>query len=97
MKENNIDFEFQKRFKNCKDKNTLPFDFYIISKNICIEFDGEQHNNIIEYFGGKKGFRSRQRRDQIKNKFCKDNNISLVRIPYRDIDNIEQILDKSLT
>jgi len=35
-------------------------------------------------------------RDQIKNKFCLDNNIRLIRISYKDIDKIEEILTKEL-
>ncbi len=33
----NIKFEPQKRFINCRDINTLPFDFYLPDFNICIE------------------------------------------------------------
>lgn len=32
----------------------------------------------------------------VKNKFCKDNNIKLIRIPYWEYDNIEKILIKEL-
>ena len=39
---------------------------------------------------------STQRNDNIKNQYCKDNNIKLVRIPYWEFDNIENILEKEL-
>jgi len=39
---NNIPFEIEKKFKTCKDKTLLPFDFYINNKYL-IEFDGIQH------------------------------------------------------
>ena len=32
------------------------------------------------------------RRDNIKNNYCRENNIKLLRIPYWDYDNIENIL-----
>lgn len=38
-----IKYEREKRFKDCRYKNTLPFDFYLPDYNICIEYDGEQH------------------------------------------------------
>ena len=40
-------------------------------------------------------FKDMKYRDSIKNKFCKDNNINLIRIPYTDYDKIDEqyILD----
>ena len=40
---NKIEFIREFRFKDCKSKNTLPFDFYLIKQNLCIEYDGEFH------------------------------------------------------
>ena len=89
----NINFKQQKRFVDCKDKYTLPFDFYIPEQNACIEYDGEQH-----FFGwsfnSKKNYKNNldkiQYHDQIKNKFCEENRIGLLRIPYYDFDKIEE-------
>lgn len=78
----NITFEKQKRFKLCKNKKPLPFDFYIPKYNACIEYDGEQHYKPIDFWGGKKRFLERQLNDKIKNDFCCENNITLIRIPY---------------
>lgn len=78
----NIDFEKQKRFKFCKNKKPLPFDFYIPKYNICIEYDGEQHYKPIEFWGGEKRFSERQLNDKTKNEYCNKNNITLLRIPY---------------
>ena len=43
----NIEYEQQYKFDNCRSKNELPFDFYIPSLNIVIEYDGEYHYMII--------------------------------------------------
>ena len=93
-----IKYTSQKRFPECKYKKTLPFDFYIHNKKskLLIEFDGEQHFESIEYFGGEDGFQLTQLRDQIKNDFALSNNIPLLRIPYTEKDNIEQILTNKL-
>ncbi|TDX48334.1 DUF2726 domain-containing protein [Orenia marismortui] len=101
--ENNA-FLFEKEyvFKDCISQKggTLRFDFAIFnSKNEVIqiiEYDGEQHYRPIDFFGGKEGFKGVKKRDKIKNKYCKDNNIPLLRIPYWDFDNIEQILKSKL-
>lgn len=85
---NNIKFIKQKRFKFCKSKYTLPFDFYIPFFNICIEYDGAQH--FIPYsFGSDNTDKTKlnnlqgiQFRDNIKTKYCNNNNINLLRIPY---------------
>ena len=84
LKENNIPFLSQKRFKNCKDKRTLPFDFYLPDYNICIEYDGEQHFKALGHWGGDTGLIDRQKKDKIKNEYCIKNNIHIVRIKYND-------------
>jgi hypothetical protein len=61
-----------------------------------IEFDGKQHFKPIKFFGGEKAFEETQERDQRKNRYCRDHNIELVRIPYYDFDNIEAILESKL-
>jgi uridylate kinase len=35
-------------------------------------------------------------KDSIKTKYCKDNNIKLIRIPYTEFKNIENILKKEI-
>jgi hypothetical protein len=51
-----LKFERQKRFKGCKYKYELPFEFWVEDKNILIEFDGIQHFMPIDYFGGEQQF-----------------------------------------
>lgn len=38
-----IQYTEQFRFLECKDQRPLPFDFYLLDYNVCIEFDGQQH------------------------------------------------------
>ena len=94
LENNNIDFIQEYRFEDCRYKYTLPFDFYIPDNNLIIEFDGEQHYRENNYFGGNNIFKDTQKRDKIKNKYCKDNNINLLRIPYWELDSVEDILDE---
>ena len=78
----NINFIEQYTFDDCKNVNLLPFDFYLPDYNVCIEYDGEQHYYPIEYFGGIKSFEYRKNNDKIKNTYCKNNNINLIRFSY---------------
>ncbi|PKR82858.1 hypothetical protein [Heyndrickxia camelliae] len=99
LNENNIEFTTQYRFIDCKYKNTLPFDFAIFYKNdlIClIEYDGIQHFEPVDHFGGDRNFEITKIRDEIKNEYCRRNNIPLIRIPYWEKDNIKNILDNKL-
>ena len=79
---NNIEFEYQYVFDDCRNVLCLPFDFYLPMHNLCIEYDGEQHFHPVDYFGGEDGFKKRKHNDEIKTSFCITNNIELLRIAY---------------
>lgn len=96
LEENEINYEFQKKFKDCRDKKVLPFDFYLPDYNMCIEYQGEQHYiSGIKYFINFTKSKEKaieklkllQKHDKIKKKYCKKNNIKLLEIKYNE--NIE--------
>ena len=66
--------------------------FYLTDYNVCIETDGTQHIIPVEKWGGMEALRETIIRDNIKNKYCEEKGINLIRIPYTDFDNIESIL-----
>lgn len=82
LKINNISYESQKRFPDCKNIKCLPFDFYLPIQNVCIEYQGEQHYHPVEYWGGEEKFKIYQQNDQIKENYCKKNKIRLLCLPY---------------
>lgn len=95
-----VAYELEKRFEGCRVVKPLPFDFYIKDR-ILIEFDGQQHFLPVQFGGVSKkeaalASENVQRRDKIKNKYCIDNNIPLIRIPYWEYNNIEVILESAL-
>lgn len=94
LDQNHIKYVSGKRFKNCKNKKPLPFDFHLPDYNALVEHDGEQHFKPVKYFGGEVGFKSRQINDEIKNKFAKENNYTLLRISY--LENVEEKLSAFL-
>ena len=96
LEKNDISYEFQKKFNDCRDEKVLPFDFYLPDLNIIVEFDGKQHYVPIKYFGGLEQFEYIQKHDAIKNEYCKNNGISLLRIPYYKYNNIEEELNNFL-
>ena len=93
-----INYIREYRIDECRYKLPLPFDFAIMDKDnnlkYLIEFDGRQHYELIEMWGGKSSLDEIKTKDNIKNKYCLDNKINLIRIPHWDYDNIEAILDE---
>lgn len=91
-----VDFISQYTFEDCKHINALHFDFAVFyNDNLIglIEYDGKQHFEPIEFFGGQNGFEKTKVRDEIKNVYCTTHNIPLLRIPYTlSFDNIKKEL-----
>ena len=94
LRKNNINFSTQYTFSDLRsDKNTLlRFDFAIFINNQLyelIEFDGRQHfQGPDATWKNSDSLETIQRRDNLKNEYCKNHNIKLVRIPYTQINNI---------
>ena len=91
LTKNNINYTYQKGFDDCKNINKLSFDFYLMDFNTCIEYDGKQHYESNEFFGGIESLKLQQEKDKIKNEYCLKNNIKLIRIKYNE--NIEDKLE----
>ena len=85
-----ICFVQEKTFDDCRDKQPLPFDFYLPDYKLCIEFDGQLH---YEPKFGEERYNKTVAHDNMKNQYCKDNNIELLRIPYWNGHDIESIID----
>lgn len=82
--------------KKFKSLGQLRFDFYLPDYNIIIEFDGKQHFEESSKFGGKNGLLKVQNNDKIKNEYCSNNNIQIIRIKYTEIKIIDKILDTEI-
>lgn len=61
----------------------------ICIESFCIEYDGIQHFEKIDIWGGEATLIEQQKKDEIKNVFCKDNKIQLIRISYKQDINSE--------
>lgn len=85
---NGIEFEREKRFPNCLSPkgNELKFDFFIPHNSLLIEYDGEQHFQPTSFgdliTSAEDKFLQYQEYDGIKDKYCLDHAIPLIRIPY---------------
>lgn len=100
---NNINYFSQYRFSDCKDRLTLPFDFYISDTNTLIEVDGQGHYKPVNFRGMSdeeaiESYRMTIRHDKIKTDYCREHDIKLLRVPYyviddKDVDTERYLLD----
>lgn len=85
---------------DCRDIRPLPFDFYLPEINALVEYDGEGHYMPVRFGGmsdeeAEEHFIYIQKHDDIKNKYCAENDIPLIRVPYWEKNNLEQyIMDR---
>lgn len=98
LENNSFDYDTQVVFKDLKDNHPLRFDFSIKTPNnfILIEYDGIQHFEPVKHWGGEEGLRRNQLRDKMKNDYVREKGYKLIRIPYWEFDNIEEILNEEL-
>lgn len=94
LQQNNINFATQYSFNDLKSENNykLRFDFAVFENNqlsYLIEFDGRQHYDGPDAKWSQAwSLEQQQERDELKNNYCKQNNIKLKRIPYFKIKDI---------
>lgn len=104
LKEHNIKYEYQKKYSDLVGLKNQPlsYDFYIISKNLLIEFDGLHHYQKVKF--GKNQSDEKQekkladtiRTDRIKDSYAIDNGIDIIRISYYREKELENILEYEL-
>ena len=80
----NINYEPQKTFDDLKDIGLLSYDFYIPDQNILIEYQGRQHYQPVDYFGGEAQFKVQQKHDKLKSDYAKGNGYKLIAVPYTE-------------
>lgn len=100
LKYSNLIYSLEHKYNLCQNKRKLLYDICIDNK-LLVEYDGEQHFKPTDFAGkGDKWAINHHcetvKRDKIKNQYCIDNNIPLIRIPYWEYDNIEYILKNAL-
>ena len=103
IQEEGVNFTIEKTFPDLKSSKRKPlrFDFAVYDKNwkkfLLIEYDGEAHFQKIKHFHkNNTKYLNALGRDRRKNAYCLAHNITLYRVPYWEIDNIntlEDILD----
>ncbi len=84
LKTMGIEYKYQKTFDDLKDTNLLSYDFYIPDQGILIEYQGIQHYQPIDVFGGEDQFKLQQKHDRMKADYAKSHNYHLIAVPYTE-------------
>ena len=96
----NNKIEYKSEYIVYIDDNYYRYDFYLPQYNLFIEYDGRQHYEPVRFYGDDEDaeyvFKRTQKHDKIKNRYCEENNINLLRIPYWETENIETIISNHL-
>lgn len=92
LEELSISYIQQKTFPELRGVNNglLKFDFYLPSENVVIEYQGKQHYEEVESWNNDLTFENRVEHDQRKRKYCSNNNIKMIEIPYTDFEKIDE-------
>ena len=77
---NNLLFETNKKFDNCKNIKNLSYDFFIPKYNLLVEYDGKQHFYSIDKWGGDKRLKKQVENDNKKNEYAQKNGFNIIRI-----------------
>lgn len=97
LTKHNIKFQREYSFNDLKYIDKLRFDFAIFDNNDnllhLVEYDGDQH--FITHNSGwnnQENLKKIQIRDTLKNEYCKEKGIKLIRIRYDEKITFEKIM-----
>lgn len=103
LKEHGIQFEHPYRFDDLigTGGKKLSYDFFIPSKNMLIEYQGQQHDRPSQFHNididtAEKNFVKQLEHDRRKREYAKNNGYQLLEIWYYDFSNVDNILNDSL-
>lgn len=72
----------------------MSYDVFIVGLNIAIEYQGKQHFEPVEFFGGAENYTQTVARDKLKQQLSEQNSIKIVYINYWEDINEELIKTK---
>ena len=75
-------------------KGQLSYDVFVCGKNIAFEYQGKQHFEPVDFFGGEKHFQEQVERDKLKKKLSEENGVTLIYVNYDEDVSVELIKEK---
>ena len=103
LQKNNISFDVQQKFSDLlgTGKGQLSYDFSIFDEKygyILIEYNGLQHYESCDFFGGEEQFKKQKEHDKRKRDYAKKHGYKLITVKYTydTYESIAEYLDKEL-
>lgn len=75
-------------------KGQLSYDVFVCGKNIAFEYQGKQHFEPVDFFGGEKHFQEQVARDKLKKRLSDENGVTLIYVNYNEDVSVELIKEK---
>ena len=72
----------------------MSYDVFVSGLNVAIEYQGKQHFEPVEIFGGEESYKTQVIRDELKKKLSEENGITLVYINYDEDISTDLIKEK---
>jgi hypothetical protein len=64
-------------------------DIFIPEKRVALEYQGDQHERPVEYFGGQESFEKNKIRDDKKKRLCKRHRVNLICVyPFYNLQSV---------
>lgn len=82
-------------FEDLLYKKRLRPDFFLPEYNLILEYDGEHHFSI-KLNQNTSNLLEKAKKDFLKNRYAKKNNFNILRITYKNIKQIEYLIDENL-
>ena len=93
-KENKVIYQHRPFFLKGKNGGQMSYDIFITGLNIAIEYQGKQHFEPVEFFGGEEGFKETKKRDSLKRKLSIENGVKLIYVNYWEDINMDLLKNK---
>lgn len=78
----------KKRFTDIPSVRYIELDGYCEELQLAFEYDGEQHYKEVAFGSNSHSLEKRKQRDALKDQYCLDKSIKLIRIPYTQKQNL---------
>ena len=91
--------QYVSQYKITANERNYEIDFCLIlnSKMVFIEYNGKQHYEPVEIFGGKEAYDKQVIRDNQIREYCKENDIILLEYSYEiDFSHLQKIIENDL-
>jgi len=94
FKEHVVIYQHRPFFLKTDAGGQMSYDIYISGLKVAIEYQGKQHFEPVEFFGGEEGFQKTVARDKLKKEASERNGVKLIYINHWEVITLELIRER---